>query len=54
MSSCFVKIDKVLNAALVINYLMYFWSMNFHLEFFWKTSLRLFLFVLTGIINILG
>ena len=46
MSSCFVKIDKGLNVTLVINYQIYFRSMYFHLEFFWKNSLRLFLFVL--------
>jgi len=34
MSSCFVKIYEGLNVIVVINYLMYFRSMYFHLEFF--------------------
>jgi len=46
MSSCFFKIDNVVNVNLVINCLIYFRSMYFLLENFWKTSLQLFLLVL--------
>ena len=46
MFSYFVKVDKDLNVTVVINYLKYFQLIYFFLEFFWKTNLRLSLFVL--------